>query len=267
MAALYLYCIREYRGTPPAPLKGIDGEGEVFALPFGGLEAIVSEVSLETFASEEILRKTQELTWIKEKALVHARIIQEAMNQDTINCALIPMKFGTLFKDAEGLKQALEEHYPRVMEVLERVRGKQEWAVKVYLEDRKVFEEQVKEKSDFVKEKQREIASLPEGMAYFAEEELQTLLSKEIDQELAEISNSLHESLEKKADSSSRCKLLGKEFTGRSAPMILNGTYLIPEQRIGDFKKGVETLNIQMKGQGLSLEYSGPWPPYNFTTW
>ncbi len=164
MAALYLYCLRKDRGIRPVPLKGIDGEGEVFALPFRELEAIVSEVSLEKFASEEVQRKAQEdLNWIKEKALLHARVIQEAMNQDTPRCALIPMKFGTIFKDAEGLKQALEEHYSWTMEVLERVWGKQEWSVKAYLEDRKAFEEQVKEKSDFVKEKQREIASLPEG--------------------------------------------------------------------------------------------------------
>ena len=181
MASLYLYCVREDRGIPPAPLKGIDGEGEVFALPFRGLEAIVSEVSIDNFTSEEVQRKTREdVNWIKEKALTHARIIQEAMNQDAVRFPLIPLKFGTIFKDVSGLKKVLEENYSRVKEVLEKVRGKQEWSVKAYLEDRKVFEEQVKEKSDFVKRKQREIASLPEGMAYFAEEELQTLLGKEM---------------------------------------------------------------------------------------
>ena len=126
MVSLYLYCVREDRGIPPAPLKGIDGEGEVFALPFGGVEAIVSEVSLEHFISEEVQRKAREdLSWIKEKALAHARIIQEAMNQDAVRFPLIPMKFGTIFTDTAGLRKVLEENSSKVKEVLEKVRGKQ----------------------------------------------------------------------------------------------------------------------------------------------
>ena len=268
VAALYLYCLGEGRIVGPMSLKGIDGEGKVFILPFGEWQATVSEVSVEDFTSNEIQRKAlEDLAWIKEKALVHAEIIQEAMTRDGANRAIIPMKFGTIFDGPSGLEKVLEQNYARIERVFEKIRGRQEWAVKVYLEDRKAFEEKVKEKSDFVKEKQREIASLPEGMAYFAEEELQNLLSIEIDRELAEISNSLHESLEKKADISGRCKLLGKEFTGKSAPMILNGAYLFSKERIEDFKKEVETLSEDAKGQGLSVEYSGPWPPYNFATW
>ena len=53
MVGLYLYCLRESApGYLAAPTKGIDGNGEVLVLPFRDLEAIVSEVALEAFASE-----------------------------------------------------------------------------------------------------------------------------------------------------------------------------------------------------------------------
>ena len=268
MAGLYLYCFREDRGIPPLSLKGIDGVGEIFGISLRGLEAVVSEVSMEEFASEEVQRKAREdLNWIKEKAVAHARIIEETMLQESSIWPLIPMKFGIIFKDISGLRQVLEENHSRFQEALERVRGKQEWSVKVYLENRKAFEEEVKGKNDFIRQKQKEIASLPEGMAYFVEEEFQTVLREGMERELALISNSLHESLRRKADSSDRCKLLGKELTGRSAPMILNGAYLCLEEKIGDFKKEVETLSEEAKQRGLSVESSGPWPPYNFARW
>ena len=84
---------------------------------------------------------------------------------------------------------------------------------------------------------------------------------------MTNIWTSLHESLAKRADSSCICKLLGKEFTGRPGLMILNGAYLFRDESVADFKKEVETLSEQVRGQGLSVEYRGPWPPYNFATW
>ena len=45
MEGLYLYCIREKtENTPAISTKGIDGKGEIYALPFRKLEAIVSKV-------------------------------------------------------------------------------------------------------------------------------------------------------------------------------------------------------------------------------
>jgi hypothetical protein len=40
---------------------------------------------------------------------------------------------------------------------------------------------------------------------------------------------------------------------------------LIPEENIEDFKKEAIDINQQIEKNGVFLEYSGPWPPYNFT--
>jgi len=267
MGGLYLYCLRESApGYFAAPTKGIDGNGEVFVLPFRDLEAIVSEVALEAFASEEIQRKAQEdLNWIKEKAVIHARVVQETMRRDHILLDLIPMKFGTIFKDRARLEEVLEKDYLRIREVLERIRGKQEWSVKVYLKDRRKFEQVIKEKNETIKEKERKIADLPEGMAFFMEEELKEVISEEIDKELNNISEGLFEDFKKQAIDSVKNKILGKELTGRQEPMVLNVAYLILEEKIKDFKKEAQRLNQEIQANGFSLEYSGPWPAYNFT--
>jgi hypothetical protein len=268
MVGLYLYCLRESApGYLAAPTKGIDGNGEVLVLPFRDLEAIVSEVALEAFASEEIQRKAQEdLNWIKEKAVIHARVVQEAMGRGHILLDLIPMRFGTIFKDRARLEEVLEKDYLRIREVLERIRGKQEWSVKVYLKDRRKFEQVIKEKNETIKEKEREIASLPEGMAFFVEEELKETISKEMEKELNNTTKSFFERLKKQALASEISKILGKELTGRQEPMVLNAAYLIPEENIEDFQKEAIDINQQIEKKGFFLEYSGPWPAYNFTS-
>lgn len=269
MEGLYLYCIREKsEGTPAISAKGIDEKGEVFVIPFRKLEAVVSTVSFEEFASEEIQRKAQEdMSWIKEKALTHEKVIEEAMRKDDKVLSLIPMRFGTIFKEKAKLEEILNKDYSKIKEVLERIRGKQEWSVKVYLKDREKFEQVIKDKNETIKEKEKYIASLPEGMAFFMEEELKDVISKEVEKELNNIVEDFFESLGKQAVDLTKCKILGKELTGRREPMVSNAAYLIPEEKIEDFKKAAEALNQQIQANGFCLEYSGPWPAYNFTSY
>ena len=267
MEGLYLYCIREKtENAPEIHIKGIDGEGETYTLLFRDLEAVVSRVSSEEFASEEIQRKAQEdLNWIKEKAVIHEKVVEEAMRKNGKILNLIPMRFGTIFQDKVRLEETLKKDYSRVEEVLERIRGKQEWSVKVYLGDREKFKQTTKKNNETIVEKEKEIASLPEGMAFFVEEEFKEVISKEVEKELDHITEEIFESLKKQAAASVKGKILEKELTGRQEPMVLNAAYLIPEGNIEDFKKEAEDLNHKMQGKGFFIEYSGPWPAYSFT--
>lgn len=269
MEGLYLYCIKEKtKEHPTFSIKGIDGKGEVFTLTHRELEAIVSKVSLEEFGSGEIQKKSQEdLGWIKEKALAHEKVIEEAMrNKDNV-LSVIPMRFGTIFKEKTTLEKTLNEDYAKIKEVIDKIRGKQEWSVKVYLKDRKIFEQAIKEKNETIKEKEKEIASLPEGMAFFMEEELKEVISREVDNELNNIVEVLFETFKRQAADAIKCKILGKELTGKREPMVLNSAYLIPEEKIENFKEEAEGLNQQIQAKGFYLEYSGPWPAYNFTSY
>jgi len=267
MEGLYLYCIREKTDTHCFSTKGIDGREEVFVIPLQELEAVVSNVPIEEFASEEIQKKAKEdLSWIKERAFAHEKVIEEAMGKDDKVLSLIPMGFGTIFKGKARLEEALNKDYLRIREVLDRIRGNWEWSVKVYLTDREKFV-QVIDKSEAIEKKKEEIASLPEGMAFFMEEELKEVISREMKKELDSTAEVFFECLKRQAVDATKCKILEKELTGRREPMVLNAAYLISEEKIEDFKKAAETLNQQTQANGFCLEYSGPWPAYNFTSY
>jgi len=133
--------------------------------------------------------------------------------------------------------------------------------------NKKKFEQVVKEKNEAIRRKQKEITSLPEGMAFFVEEELRETICKEMDKELNKFVKAFFESFKKYAAASVKGKILSKDLTGRPGPMVLNAIYLIAEEKVGDFKKEAEELNRKILAERFYLEYSGPWPPYSFVSY
>jgi len=268
MQGLYLYCLRERAGGCLAvSANGIDGKGEVLTFPFRDLEAVVSSVSLQEFDSAEIQRKAQDdLCWIKEKSITHEKVIEQAMRQNGEVLSVIPMRFGTIFKDKPSLEGVLDKEYLKIEDTLERIRGKQEWSVKVYLIEREQFEQTVKEGSESVKEKEEEVASLPEGMAFFMEEELKEIIAKEARKKLSDFVTGLFDRLAKHSAASVKNRILQKELTGKREPMVLNSAHLVHEKETGNFIAEIGDLKREIRARGFCLEYSGPWPAYSFTS-
>lgn len=257
---LYLYCIREKTDVEKMfSTKGIDGKNEVLVLPHRELEAVVSKVPMEEFNGRE------NLNWIKEKAVIHEQVIEGAMKKDSGFLSLIPMRFGIVFKNETGLKASLDKNYSKIIDVLKKIRGKQEWGLKIYLGNKGKFVDEVKRKSALIKTKEAQMNLLPEGAAYFMEEELKDIVSKEINKELDGVAKSIFEDLKVCAADAVKCKILQKELTGIKDDMVLNAAYLVSEEKVEDFKKEVEDLDQKICKDGFSVKYSGPWPAYNFT--
>jgi adenylate kinase family enzyme len=262
MKGFYLYCIKG-KSNSRFSLEGIGG-GEIFTIPYQDLEAVASEVSLEEFGSEEIQRKAQEdLKWIKEKAQLHEQVVEEAMKKGDEILSIIPMKFGTIFKTKEKLEETLKKYYSKFKKTIESLAEKQEWTVKVYL-NRRAFQEEVKKVSPVIREKEKEIAQYPEGMAYFMQKQIDDVVSKEANKVLQDYGKNFFEDLKKYVEASTKGKILEKELTGKTLPMVLNMIFLVSKEKLEDFVKEIDKLNRDYKPQGFNFEYSGPWPPYNF---
>lgn len=269
MEELYLYCIREATGgdthfTTP----GVDTQGAVFTIPYRELEAVVSLVSSVDFGSVDIQIKAQNnLNWIKEKAILHAQVIDEAMQVDSLIVSLVPVHFGTIYKNLASLADLLSKDYDQLVDALIKNRGKQEWSLKVYLTDKDKMQQIVRAENTVILAKEREISSLPAGMGYFIETELQDLIKKEANKELSLILHNIQDNLQSFAVSSVKCKNLGKEITGRKEPMLLNIAYHIAMEQVDTFLQAIDSANQSAKSRGFAMEYSGPWPAYNFISY
>lgn len=266
MSGLYIYCIRQKNAPSSFPIKGFDNINSIFTIPHGEIEAVVSWVSEEEFNSEEIKIKAQEnLSWIKEKIMIHERVTECAMKKNSSLLSIIPMKFGTIFTEEKKLIEMLEKHYELFKSTLDKLEGKEEWSLKVYLSDKKQFDEKIKSESEIIKETEKKIAGLSEGLAYFHESELKELIAEESEKKLNEIKENIFEEMKLFAEEAKQCKLLQKEITGRAGTMILNSAYLIKTEMVNKFVLRAKHKNKELNPKGLILEFFGPWPPYYFS--
>jgi len=54
-------------------------------------------------------------------------------------------------------------------------------------------------------------------------------------------------------------------LSGRTEQMLLNGAYLVGRTDQARFLELVGEIADNSSTKGLSVEVSGPWPPYNFS--
>ena len=262
---LYLYCIREKCSESIEVLKTMSGDGKVQILPFLDLEAIISEVSIEEFNSEEIRKKAEEdLDWIKVKAQIHEEVIEQAMRSggSTI-IPVIPMQFGVIFKTREKLQETLYNNLEKFRKSLEYLAGRQEWGIKAYL-DQKVFEVFLEKGNEELLAKKREAEALPKGLSFFAKKKVASTIEDIKEKELDKIINEIYERLAESGISLHKAKILEKDFTLMDEEMILNGFYLIEESRLNEFRGKTEAFRDKFNQCGIKIEMSGPWPSYHF---
>ncbi|MFH1460994.1 MAG: GvpL/GvpF family gas vesicle protein [Patescibacteria group bacterium] len=265
MKGFYLYGICP--SVKPKKLSAKDlsesiGGGKVFSISYKDIEAIVSEVSLKEFGSSEIQRKaTESLEWIKDKVLMHEKVIETAMsNSDGL---IIPMKFGTIFKNRESLAGSLKKDYLKFNNLFENLNGKAEYSVKVYLKS-KLLENEIRKSSPTIKRRLEELKSLPAGRQYFLEEEINEMVKREARNSVNNYTPLFLEKLKRLAEELKENRILGKELTQRSDPMIFNGAILVKKAKVDKFQGEMQKLQAEYEKIGFIFESSGPWPPYNF---
>src|SRR5688500_15126466 len=122
----YVYCIIE---SPTPRSFGRIGIGnrqdEVYTIHYGELAAVVSDAALVVYDPT------------RENALCHERVQEVAMTEFTV----VPMSFGCLFRTEDDIVEFLKDTYDALKDVLQRMRDKIEFGLKVNWETEKVMAE------------------------------------------------------------------------------------------------------------------------------
>jgi hypothetical protein len=259
MTDLYLYCIRQ-KSSRPVLGTGIDGRSKIVVLSYKDIEAIASPINKRFFNLKEVARRAKDdVSWIIRNADKHERVIERAMRDGPV----IPMKFGTIMKSRSNLESVLRDDYQKFIQILKRLKAKDEWGVKVYVQEDRL-KDRLEKNNKTIRSQVKKKAGLPRGADYFhqleIDEKIDALLKKEIHTQVKHF----FRVLQSEADSSRSNKVLAKEFTGKKEPMILNSAYLVKANKSDGFKKSVKKL--QRRYPEYIFDRTGPWPPYNFIT-
>ncbi len=234
---LYLYGITETRPANLIHQAGI-GHSKIEGIDCGQLVCWVSRVSAVVF-EKELAQRMENLDWVAETSVAHQRAISTiARNTD-----ILPARLATVFRSENSLLRHIRKGSVEFKQDLRRVKGADEWGVKVFGLARRVTLPKIRTGKDFLKAK---AALLPKRGTAAA-----------ISGELAEFREALQGVALESASS-------GNVSAGQQG-LILQTSLLVKRS---SRKKLESVLNKFSKRWATErrIECTGPWPPYSFVS-
>jgi gas vesicle protein GvpL/GvpF len=205
----------------------------------GSLAAVSAEVPLAEFGEDALHDHLNDRAWLEDKVRVHDAVLQSLVGVTTV----VPLRFGTIYRDLDDVRRLLAEQSEVFEQVLERVRDRVELGVKAWFDPSRVERPPAASTGrEYLQRRRDELGSVRQAAA---------------------IAAAAHQSLAAVADDAVVNRPQARELTGRDEQMLLNGAYLVAD---GDerFAAEVALLAEEQAATGLIFELTGPWPPYNF---
>jgi hypothetical protein len=209
---------------------------------------VTSRVGLDQFHPEKLQAATPDVVWLSEIALRHNAIVDAA----AARTAVLPLRLGAVFHSRRSLLEKLEQYEAPAADFLHRLGDRQEWAVKVYLDQQPAAESPLPEQPATT------------GTQYLATRRLETQQQHQLQAARQQELQSLEQRFQRYADGWTRLRPLSPELTGREEKMLLNAALLVSRAGLPAFQAVSNSLTRDYRRRGLMVEVSGPWPPYHF---
>lgn len=248
---VWLYAITRdaVRAEQLEGLTGVAGE-PVRAIEVGGLVAVVGSVSSSDFGEGALQRNLENLDWLAATARAHDGVVAAVLRYGPT----IPLRLATVYHDDGRVRELLAARRDDFAAALQRVTGRTEWGVKAY-GDREAM-------SEPVAAQQPAQGAAGKGTAYLLRRRAQLAAQENIERRAAGYADEIHATLLRCAVDGRRQPVTDPVLTGKRAWMFFNGTYLVEDAERDEFAATVKTLETEH--EGVTLELSGPWPPYSF---
>jgi hypothetical protein len=252
---IYIYCL-----SNSSPELSLYAEfNGLKCIEFGGFFIIYKNVSEDEFSEENLKKNILNLEWVEINARKHVNVISKIMQNNTV----IPFKFGTIYKSKESLGKFIEDYSFSLNKNIVNINGKEEWTVKIY-SNRDELKNQIEELSKDVSDLEIQIRNSSPGRAYLLERKKSNLIEIEIDRLCKNYGASYYELFLKLSESTRINNPLPKNLTGRNDDMILNASFLVSKDKVGEFVNTSNLLWKEQKNLGFNVVLSGPWPIFSF---
>jgi hypothetical protein len=233
--AWYAYCIGEKLAFPeiarhrkPVPLESVLGVSgnQVFLYPASDLAVVVSEHNpLETLNQKS--------------GVDHARVIADCFQHSTV----LPFRFGTIFHDDDSLRKSIRSNQRQFVENIDKLRGKTEMHLKIFVDD------------CCAKEIERHLPADAVGRAYLSNLRESASRTRERQTRARAVSFQMHR-LFLPLDEEVSCRLT------ESGKMVLDISHLIDRKHVERYMNKFASTSAIMRE--CQMQISGPWPPYHF---
>ena len=244
----WLYAIVPADREPPPGVSGVAGE-PLRKVCAAGVAAVVGTVPGAEFEQGPLQDRFEDLAWLEQMVRGHHRVIDAVARTSP----LLPVRFATIYHSDQRVASMLRERGGKLLRTLGQLAGRSEWGVKVY--------------ADLRSTDAFDGASIADeqhpGTAYLLRRKAQQEDRHRALRQAGEEAQQVHVALAATAAASTCHPLQTSEASGRREPMVLNGAYLIEDDRRPALEAKVDALAADHPR--LRLEVTGPWPPYSFS--
>jgi Gas vesicle synthesis protein GvpL/GvpF len=256
---LWSYCVTRIGEPPPERTPGVHEAGPVERIEHAPLAVLVSRVPLAEFGEEALRRNLNDLDWLERVARSHELVLERTLEQATI----VPLRLCTIFEDEGGVRRMLDEQRSPLLTALELLSGHQEWGVKL-LADRDALEGAARGRSSDADADTDEPIQPSAGGAYMLRRRMERQVREEADRLAVGVAEDVHARLQDWASDAVLNPPQNRDLSGHEGEMLLNGAYLVETAKVARLRELVGELQEQHRELGVTLQLTGPWPPYNF---
>ncbi|MEV0554499.1 MULTISPECIES: GvpL/GvpF family gas vesicle protein [unclassified Streptomyces] len=260
----YVYAVCRPFGTPlSAQLTGVAGVPPK-QLTHHGLVAVVGHVPEEDFAEGPLRAHLEDLDWLGATARAHQNVIDAL----TVVTSPLPLRLATVFRDDSGVRTMMEQREEIFLRTLDRLDGRVEWGVKVYVESPESTENTDSaagmQSSGNPDARPAPAPAKPvSGRDYLRQRRGQRRAHEEKWEQAEEFSRRLHETLSGYAEDTRIHAPQNAALSRASGRNVLNAAYLVPRSESEAFVELVDRTKDD--SPGLRVELTGPWAAYSFS--
>lgn len=243
--ATYVFCLVQADRAPSmqAAPQSMPGAGPPRALPVDrGLWAIVADAPLDHFSGDQLERELQDIEAVSRHALAHASVVEFCFRRSPV----IPLKLFTLFSEDDRARRHLAGKRTRLRQLFSRVRGQEEWGVRITgaMDSAAETQKPFVSGRDYLAVKKRRLGDRSRPPR-------STL--KEVNRALKQLGHLA-------------TKVRNEKFPppGQGRPYVVGASFLVKRARHATWKKQAARTAAALAKDGHRLELSGPWPPYHF---
>jgi len=262
MNAFYVYCIAETVAAVELPADSlpaaIEDDSKLEWVSVNALAALVSRVPRESYSEESLAEHLTDATWTAIRAMRHETVVEYVAKRTSV----VPLRFGTIYLERHGIEQMLAEKSRELEEIIEHLRGREEWGVNVWC-DRAVLLSSITSVSPVLRDLVERAEQAPPGQSYLMQKKIEALKVDEARAVVNRIVEQIEEKLKEQSDDARRLRILKVETT-EHGELKAKFAFLVKRSEFEKFRNAAERLAQENQNAGVRLELTGPWPVYNF---
>ena len=255
--AVYLFCFARAGLLSTLDGTAIEGWNTLLLQPLDDIVAVLSTISTTDFSGPAAEARMQDPAWVVQSALRHDAVIEKAMRCSPV----LPVRFGTIFSTTASLADCLARNYAVISMALDVLADREEWAVKGFLDKARL---RGTLSAQALAAQEEKLRSLTPGFRYLQEQRIRADVETALGRQMRDVCRETAQDLIAHAVEFRQRQVLAPEGAGEGREMLLNWAFLLPRDRVADFRAELDRLGAGYADLGVTLECTGPWAPYSF---